>query len=272
MSTALSEEAMIQILAEIAKTNPDVSDKLNLVSSSIVERTKSKRSFVADTNHEMRTPLNAMVGYAALLKKNVQKINCADPNQEIIGKVGNHLDMLEQAYKRLQFLIGDVLDFSKIADGVINLKPRKFSLLDQTQKVANEMDALIGQHGRSIILPESNPAVIADQGKVCQVLYNLLGNAEKFTPKDGVIRTSFVDNGDFVQTVIENEGLPIPDDVLPIIFDPYCKGRGKRSGTGLGLTISQKIVRAHHGQIGAENLSNGNGVKFWFTLPKYHTY
>jgi PAS domain S-box-containing protein len=227
---------------------------------------RAKSAFLSTMSHEIRTPMNAILGYTQLLLRDASLGTDAKKNLEIIGRSGDHL----------LGLINDVLDMSKIEAGRIELNPVTFNLswlledLAVMFRLRAEAKAL---RFEMAIDGEAVPYVVADQGKVRQVLINLLGNAVKFT-QHGHIRlhvTLEQHGGDelWLSALVEDTGSGIPDEEQSKLFQPFSQtrlGLTAQEGTGLGLAISRECARLMGGDITFTD-KPGSGSVFRFEIP-----
>ena len=223
-----------------------------------------KDQFIANTSHELRTPLHGMIGLAESLRDGTA--GTVNPEME------KNLSMIVHSGNRLSALINDLLDFSKLKSNQLELEPRPIDLKVITDVVIQGISPLIEQKELNIInsIPSSLPAISADENRIQQILFNLIGNAIKFTEKGTVtIQASETDDG--VQVDIIDTGIGISKNKLKTIFDVFIQGDGSteraHSGTGLGLTITKQLVELHGGVISVESME-GEGSTFTFTLPK----
>lgn len=238
----------------------------------IANQMKSK--FLATMSHELRTPLNAIIGFSDLLLRN--SLGELNPEQADAQKA-----ILESGQNLLR-LINDILDLSKIEAGKMELHLSDISLNEIILAVCNVITPLLKKKKQQIevLISERVPDIYVDETKIKQVLLNLLSNANKFTDEGGkiVIAADVVlrEDADFDEVdirVIDN-GKGIPLDELEAIFEEFRQssltiGGNYPKGTGLGLTLSRKIVQLHHGKIWAE--SDGlNGSTFIIRLPLKH--
>jgi len=223
-----------------------------------------KSAFVASVSHELRTPLVAIEKSISLLL--TRATGPLSDNQE------QFLTIADRNLKRLARLINDLLDLSKLEAGKMQVKMQPVAL----DKVINEsIDGLNNwassksiQIQRNIApgLPEAN----LDPDRIIQVMTNLVGNAIKFTPVNGVVTVSASLNSHNIEVSVQDTGIGIPQESLEKVFDKFYQV-GERaatdiSGTGIGLSIAKEIVELHGGRIWVES-ERGNGAKFTFTLP-----
>ncbi|MDR1915375.1 MAG: response regulator [Synergistaceae bacterium] len=222
-----------------------------------------KDEFLANTSHELRTPINGIIGIVESM---------------IDGATGSlteeqkyNLAIVSNSGKRLSNMINDILDFTKLKNKEIVLQIKPIDLKTIVDTVIVLSKPLI--RGKSISLVneiDSSMAVIsADENRIQQILYNLIGNAIKFTEK-GQIRVSATIVDGMAAVSVEDTGIGIPEDKFDRIFESFEQADGSTAreygGTGLGLSITKKIVELHGGTITVESRL-GKGSKFTFTLP-----
>ncbi|MDQ4015881.1 MAG: HAMP domain-containing histidine kinase [Thermoproteota archaeon] len=222
---------------------------------------KMQKEFINTAAHELRTPVQAILGYAELSQIQGSTLN----KNEALSKIVKNA-------KRLQRLTEDVLDVTRIESQTLKLNRRKFDLTDMAATVLDDYGIRI-QNGKNlelILLNADKPAfVVADKGRISQVLSNLVSNALKFT-KSGTVSVSIdISNDDgkkeFIVSV-KDTGTGIDSDIMPRLFTKFVSK--SETGTGLGLFISKSIVEAHGGRISAENNPDGKGATFRFSLPE----
>ncbi len=227
---------------------------------------RAKSTFLSTVSHEIRTPMNAILGYAQLMLRDPALGADAKTNLKIIGRSGEHL----------LGLINEILDMSKVEAGCIELKPETFNLTSLLDDIATmfrlraEAKALRFEMS---IDGESEPCVVADQGKMREALINLLGNAIKFT-EHGDVKLYVTldrrsDNRLWLSARVEDTGSGISDEDQRKLFEPFSQigsGLHSQEGTGLGLTISRKFARLMGGDITVSS-SPGTGSIFRFEIP-----
>ena len=231
---------------------------------------RAKSEFLAHMSHEMRTPLNAVLGLAQVLDREPLTANQAD----MVGRI-------QSAGQSLLGIINDVLDLSKIEAGQLRLQPRPFTL----ETLLTKLDSLLGQAARAkgLALRVEGPAMtpgwlLGDGLRLEQVLVNLTGNAIKFTEAGEVVirvATRGDGRGDDATRIrlrceVWDTGIGIAPAALAGLFEPFTQAEadnGRRfGGTGLGLAISKRLVELMGGEIGAKSQA-GAGSTFWFELP-----
>ena len=230
----------------------------------------AKSSFLASISHELRTPMNAIIGFSDVLAEEyVGPLN--EKQREYVG------DILDSA-KHLLLLIDDILDMSRIESGRMTIEPdmvRLSGLLEDSLIMVREK---IGKHSITIRIEmdaqTSDIEIVADPRKLKQVLFNLISNAVKFTPDGGdiIIKTGFAGkDSKTIQIIVEDSGIGIASEYLEKIFDNFFQVQGgildKTQGAGLGLSLVRQLVVMHGGRVWAESSGIGNGSRFVVELP-----
>ena len=224
-----------------------------------------RRDFVSNVSHELRTPVAVIKGYAETLLDGTLE---SDPEQ-----ARRFTEIILGHSERLTALINDILTLSRLEAKGASLElmaldasgaVRKAVQLLNEQALAKKIDVQVG-------IPPGVPHVLADSGKLEQVLVNLLDNAIKYTPEGGNVRIFYEDAGDLIRISIADSGIGIPAKDQQRIFERFYRVDEARSreqgGTGLGLAIVKHIVQQHGGEVTVSS-SIGNGTTFSFTLKK----
>lgn len=222
---------------------------------------QAKSDFLASMSHEIRTPLNAILGYAQLMQR--------DP--ALSGEQRDAIRGISTSGHHLLGLINEVLDLSKIEAGRMELNPVDFDLESLGRSLATTFKPLCAQKKISFRLEtgvaDRHP-VCGDEGKLRQVLINLLGNAVKFTQAGEVcLHLQPAEAGRWLFEVIDT-GLGIPEEERTEIFKPFHQGSGAQhqGGTGLGLAIASRQVELLGGRLELQS-ERGIGSRFYFTIP-----
>jgi PAS domain S-box-containing protein len=231
-----------------------------------VERAdRLKSEFLASMSHELRTPLHTIIGFSELLAEEIQ-----GPLNE---KQRRFVDHIHRDSKHLLELINDILDLSKIESGRVELRRETFEANVALEEVAAGFRPTAAAKSLRLETIANQPQQInADRVRFKEVLYNLIGNAIKFTPSGGSIKASIGDCGEagFCTFTVDDTGVGIAQDQLQAIFDRFYQvgstTKGVREGTGLGLAITRHIVELHGGSIEAQS-APGRGSRFTFTMP-----
>jgi PAS domain S-box-containing protein len=239
------------------------SDELKAKNEMLSRLDKMKNEFLASTSHELRTPLNGITGIAESMLDGAT--GPLTPEQM------HNLAMIVFSGRRLTNLVNNTLDFSKLKHRELDLELKAVDLHSIVDVVLTMSHPLIGQKPIRLLnqLSSDLPAVKADESRIQQILYNLIGNAIKFT-EAGVVSVSAKVEGDMIAVTVADTGIGIYGDKLEIIFQPFEQGDASSStgygGTGLGLSITKQLVELHGGTIKAESVVN-EGSRFTFTLP-----
>ncbi|MCB1180099.1 MAG: response regulator, partial [Leptospiraceae bacterium] len=228
------------------------------------EMDKLKDEFLANTSHELRTPLNGIIGIAESLNDGVAG--------EQSTKAKENLSLIVSSGKRLSNLINDILDFSKLRHKDIQINQKPIDLYSVVNLVLKTSEVLIKNKDLKLInnIPKENPALYADENRIQQILYNIIGNSIKFTEEGEIKVSAEVLENDFVKVIISDTGIGIPYEKLNSIFESFeqvdASNTRKYGGTGLGLSVTKQLVELHGGKIYAES-KLGHGSRFIFTLP-----
>ncbi len=223
-----------------------------------------KDAFLANTSHELRTPLNGIVGLTqSLIDGSAGSLS---------AQVQESLEAILSSGKRLSNLTNDILDFSKLRNHALQLSPSPVNIYSLVTSVVFLSKYLIGTKSLSIIcdIAPSTPLVHADEQRVQQIVYNLIGNAIKFTESGKISIRSKV-SGDNLEVSIEDTGIGIQEQDLDKIFNSFEQSSDPKgySGTGLGLSVTKQLIELHGGCIKVVSRV-GFGSTFSFTLPLSH--
>lgn len=227
---------------------------------------QAKTEFLARMSHEIRTPLNAVLGAAELLNAS----ELGSDQRELV-------DVLDSAGKNLLQLINDVLDLSRIESGRLQIESIEFDPRQECREVLQVIHVIVERKGLSLsceIDPALPARLIGDPNRIRQSLWNLCGNAVKFTERGGIkvavrMRPAGEAERLLIEYSVEDTGLGIPPDRLDSIFEDFTQVDSsvarKFGGTGLGLAITRKLVHLMGGEIRAES-EPGRGSRFTFTV------
>jgi len=226
---------------------------------------RAKSEFLANMSHEIRTPMNGVLGMIELALG-----TRPSPEQE------EYLVMARSSAETLLNVINDILDFSKIEAKRLELDPVDFSLNECVEEALRSFALSAAEKGIELICevrPEAPAVVHADAARLRQVINNLVGNALKFTENGEVslrvARDGEIDGGVLLHFTVSDTGVGIPADKLKLIFDPFAQAdtsiARRFGGTGLGLTISSRLVKLMGGEIWVQS-EPGQGSDFHFTI------
>jgi signal transduction histidine kinase len=229
----------------------------------LAELDKLKAEFVSVASHELKTPVNVLVGYLQLLQDGTYG-HLTDRQLEICRT-------LEAQCHAIGRLVSQLLDVSRFEAGGGRLDPRAFPLGDFLDELEGSFRVLAMQRGVEFTMargPLPLPQVAWDSDRISEVLGNLLSNAFKYTPRGGHVWLSVNIDGDRIQMSVRDTGPGIAEAQLPRIFEKFYRvdGQPASDGTGLGLAIAKTILEAHRGTISVES-TQGVGTMFCVTLP-----
>lgn len=238
---------------------------LEVARDAAVESVRTKAQFLANTSHELRTPMNAIIGFTELLLDTPLTIEQRD-----------YADKVRSSARALLTLLNDILDFSKIESGKLTFEKLEFGLRELVEDTAEFMAELAFSKGLRFALwiDHALPEVVTgDPTRVRQILTNLLGNAIKFTPRGEVELRTHLERVEGDEAIIRFEvrdtGVGIPASAQGKIFEAFTQADGsttrKFGGSGLGLSISRQLSRLFGGEIQFES-EEGKGSRFWFTV------
>ncbi|MBD1829554.1 ATP-binding protein [Microcoleus vaginatus GB1-A2] len=286
--TTSDEVGMLAVsLNELIQRVAEYTEDLHEAKVAAEAANRSKSAFLANMSHELRTPLNAIINYSEMLQEDAQDSGSEDflPDLEKIQTAGKHLlDM-----------ISDILDISKIEAGHVTLYLENFDVATMIEEVMTTAQPLVEKKGNALALKTKGElgTMYADQPKVRQILLNLLSNAAKFTEK-GVItigveriiieksrpakqnkNNDFYSGSNYSSQVlmfrVSDTGIGMTEEQLEQIFKPFIQADAsttrKYGGTGLGLTISQRLCQILGGEISVES-EDGKGSTFIVSLPE----
>lgn len=235
----------------------------------IRDRRRSKQNsdpdrdaFLAVVSHELRNQINAIYGWAVLMRRPVT-------DRETLAR---GLKVIEHNANLQAQLIEQLIDLSRVRINCLKLKSQKTLLLPILETALDSMMPLAREKGIEMAsyVEGSNHVVNADAGLLQQAFTNLLGNAIKFTPAGGRIVLRLVTRGTWAEIMVSDTGCGIPCELLHLIFDPFKQihtGHANHQGLGLGLTIVHHVIAAHNGTICANSAGEGQGTTFIVTLP-----
>ena len=231
----------------------------------------AKNLFLTNMSHDIRTPMNAIVGFTELARKHMQ-------DQE---KISNYLDMISTSSEQLLQLLSDVLEISRLESGAVNIEEEECSLMDIAHQVQMSILPRAAEKNITLSLDISNlkhDNVRADKGRLSQILTYLTDNAVKYTGVDGRVTIVVIEKeqggaqDDLVtyQFAIEDNGIGISEEFMTTLFDPFEREKNTTlsgiHGTGLGLAITKKLVDIIGGRIEVFS-TPGEGSRFIITLP-----
>jgi len=238
--------------------------ELELKNAALQRMDQLKDEFLANTSHELRTPLNGIIG--------ITESMIDGATGELSERQIANLSMVVSSARRLSSLVNDILDFSKLKNQDIELQRKPVDFRQIAGLVLTLSRPLLA--GKPVELKneirEDLPAVDGDENRLQQIMYNLVGNAIKFTESGSVTVSAIALTDDLLEVTVSDTGIGIPPDKLTDIFQAFEQVDASISreygGTGLGLSITKQLVELHGGTIRVES-ELGKGSRFIFTLP-----
>jgi signal transduction histidine kinase len=270
LSKAYSEsEIRVQMLtAELETTNNALEEavaRANDLAEQVRLASTAGNVLLAGMSHELRSPFMVIIGFTELILD--KQFGDLTPKQE------EYLGDVAHSARELFLLINDILDLTKIEAGKLQLELSEVRLPELLSRSLTFLKEKASKHNIQLSYEEKEiPAsIIADERKLKQILYKLLSNAVKFTPDGGKVRLRSEFSDGFVQVSIEDSGIGIKKEDLQRIFDPFEQADNSPSrrfeGTGLGLSLTRRMVELHGGKIWAESEGEEKGTRFFFLLP-----
>jgi signal transduction histidine kinase len=253
-------------VASLARAFNDMAARLEERTHALETADRTRRQLLADVSHELTTPLAAIRGYVETLQMPDVPLDPATRDR--------YLRIVSDETERLEHIVGDLLDLARLEGGGGALKIDRVAMPSLFQRIRHRHEQALEESQVSLETRLSDEAAIVrgDGNRLEQALQNLVANAVRHTPPRGRILVAAERAGPDIQIVVEDTGPGIPPEHLPHVFDRFYKadvsrtGADLRTGSGLGLSIVQAIVRRHGGMVTASNAPSG-GARFVMTLP-----
>ncbi|MBT3229903.1 MAG: response regulator [Candidatus Marinimicrobia bacterium] len=280
-SNILAEENTRQIASELVDKNQELESlaeelqsqteelqeqnvELDAQRHQVEEANRLKSEFLSNMSHELRTPLNSIMALSNVLVD--------QSSDRLSGDESEYLEIIARNGRHLLKLINDILDLSKIEAGQMEIMITTFSLTGLIDDIVEGLRPLANENGNdlNINMIENLPDITSDQSLVHRIIQNLIGNAVKFT-ENGLVTLTIKQNSAAISISIQDTGIGISSEALPMIFDEFRQADGSTSrhygGTGLGLAIAQRSAHLIGGELNVKS-QLGEGSTFTFTLPK----
>jgi len=233
------------------------------------EASRTKSQFLANMSHELRTPLNAIIGYSEMLQEEASEIE----NEEF----EEDLERINGAGKHLLGLINDVLDISKIEDGAMDIYLETFPIEPMVQDVVTTMQTLVEKNSNSLEIdcPDSVGSIHAGTTKIRQCLFNLIGNASKFTEQGTIslkVSRGIAEGQEWINFAASDTGIGMNEEQMGRLFEAFAQAEASTTrrfgGTGLGLAITRHFCEMMGGTVLVESQA-GKGSTFTMKLPAF---
>jgi signal transduction histidine kinase len=236
--------------------------RVEMARDAATEAGTAKTRFLASMSHELRTPLNAIIGFTRIVSRNAEAL----PERQV-----DNLSKILVSAQHLLALIDEILDLSRVEAGEVIIEMSDTDVGEVVREVADSLEPLVDRPRvrLAVVADPELPQVRTDRDKVRQILLNLLSNAIKYTDDGSIVVRAASDDGR-LRVAVTDTGVGIPSDELGRVFDEFHRaetaGARRRSGTGLGLTISRRLARTLGGDVTAES-QVGAGSTFTLDLP-----
>ncbi len=269
----IRDRAIIAAYEEVEKRIKERTSELERSRSEAEKSNQSKSEFLANMSHELRTPMHAILSYAEF---GIEEIDEAEKKE-----LEQYFERIFSSGTRLLSLLNNLLDLSKLEAGKTIFHFEKHHPEDILKNVQNEVDNFLrDKHLQLLIKTEGNlKPIYLDREQIHQVLYNLISNAIKFTPNDGVIECTIIPAkvpgslSPGVAISISDSGIGVPKEEQETIFDKFIQSSKTTTGaggTGLGLAICREILEGHKGKLWCSDSEHG-GAKFTLVIPLYQS-
>lgn len=235
----------------------DLSMSIKTMAYELDKKYSFQRSFIANVSHDFRTPLSIIRNYSeAIYDDIIDEVTKKDYLRDIISEVD-----------RLNLLVNDILQLSKLKEGVYKFNPVKFNIKDLLEECKNKFESIALQRNIKINLSSESIYIEADYNLLSRVLYNFIDNAIKFSKNNSEVQIIAEFQDSKLKVLIKDYGQGIKKEMLDSIWDRYYKHR-ESGGMGLGLVICKEILELHNFQYGVNSIEN-SGSEFYFITDYY---
>lgn len=254
------------IIAKDVTENVNIKNKLEEMEK-VIETENMKNDFFTNISHELKTPINIILGSNQLMELNYKNNNITKDN------IRKSINLTKQNSYRLLKLVGNFLDISKIGAGFYEIKLLNINIVSVVEEIAQSVEPYMASKKIEFIFDtETEEAIVAcNPDKIERIVLNLLSNAIKYTDENGKIFVNILSKESVVEISVEDTGIGIPKDRVRSIFNRFEQVDRtlvkKKEGCGIGLSLAKSLVEMHGGKIWVES-EEGLGSKFIFTIPK----
>lgn len=237
----------------------ELNDTLVYAAKELSQVENLQHELIANISHDLRTPLTMIGGYVEMM-------------HDIPGEATpENMQVIIDETQRLTSLVNELLDFSRLQTGALALNPAPYPFTASVQAITDRVSRMVQQNGYQVVFhPAAQVKAIADEQRIAQVVYNLVGNALTYTGENKTVEIHQEVIGKMVRLTIHDSGKGIAPEELPLIWNRYYRTQEthKRAiiGSGLGLSIVRSILEKHNVPFGVDS-KEGEGTSFWFELP-----
>ena len=231
--------------------------------AALEELERLRAEFLSMVSHELRAPLTSIIGSTTTLLRASPRLDPAEMRE--------FFRIIDEQANQMHGLIADLLDQGRLETGTLSVSVEAAEVADLVEQARSTFLSSGGRHALSVDLPDGLPPVMADPGRIVQVLNNLFSNASRHSPESSPILVTAERDGVHVAISVSDQGRGVPPERLPHLFRKHsgavAGGEPRARGYGLGLAICKGLVEAHGGRIWAESGGTGRGTRFTFTVP-----
>ncbi len=237
----------------------DLCDSINDMATALGAADRMKNDFISSVSHELRTPLTAIKGWAETMQ------SCGTPDKETFDK---GMDIIVKESSRLTGIVEELLDFSRMQNNQMILMKEKLDILAELDEVIYMMRDRAHNEGKHLLYdqPDMIAPVMGDKNKLKQVFINIIDNALKYTPSEGMVGIQVITDEELIKIVVTDTGCGIAPDDLPRVKDKFFKANQSVRGSGIGLALADEIVALHSGALDIES-GIGVGTTVTIALP-----
>jgi signal transduction histidine kinase len=262
----LREVEQREEIQNLAKNLSEVNDDLGRANVRLKELDQMKSEFVSLATHQIRAPLTAIKGYISLIQEG--------DYGPVTPEVSKAIDVVFQSTNNLVTIVGDFLDVSRIEQGRMKYDFKDFDIKELAKQVVTELKPNVEKRGLKLLYScdeNLDYHIFGDQGKIKQIIGNIIDNSIKYTPQGHVEVCVSKPTENKVLVKVSDTGVGINPKVLPKLFNKFTRADNANEvnilGTGLGLYVARQMVEAHQGKVWAESEGEGKGSQFYIELP-----